>query len=134
MVKTTSDTADKSYQENISANGVYTYDIVAVYNDGRKSEPVSVTIDITNLSTSDVKNEGLKIYPNPSDGRFVVEAGAGVTSLKAEVYDMSGKQIYKQDFRGSKADLNLTQYPKGVYILNLVDSNGKKQSAKLMIK
>ncbi|WOC51387.1 peptidase S8 [Bergeyella porcorum] len=134
VVKTTSDTADKSYQENITANGVYTYDIVAVYNDGRKSEPVSVTIDITNLSTSDVKNEGLKIYPNPSDGRFVVEAGSGVTSLKAEVYDMSGKQIYKQDFRGSKADLNLTQYPKGVYILNLVDNNGKKQSAKLMIK
>ncbi|WOC51383.1 peptidase S8 [Bergeyella porcorum] len=122
------------YDDTVDKNNRYTYDVYAVYSNGKESEPVSVTIDITNLSTSDVKNEGLKIYPNPSDGRFVVEAGSGVTSLKAEVYDMSGKQIYKQDFRGNKADLNLTQYPKGVYILNLVDNNGKKQSAKLMIK
>ncbi len=125
---------NRTHTDAISENGSYTYKVYGVYSDGKESEPVSVTIDIANLSTSDVKNEGLKIYPNPSDGRFVVEAGAGVTSLKAEVYDMSGKQIYKQDFRGSKADLNLTQYPKGVYILNLVDNNGKKQSAKLMIK
>ncbi|MFB9121318.1 S8 family serine peptidase [Bergeyella porcorum] len=125
---------NRTHTDAISENGSYTYKVYGVYSDGKESEPVSVTIDIANLSTSDVKKEGLKIYPNPSDGRFVVEAGSGVTSLKAEVYDMSGKQIYKQDFRGSKADLNLTQYPKGVYILNLVDNNGKKQSAKLMIK
>ncbi len=134
VVKETNDVADKSYDEVVTANGLYAYDVYALYSDGKISEPKRVEVNITNLSTSDVKNEGLKIYPNPSDGRFVVEAGSGVTSLKAEVYDMSGKQIYKQDFRGNKADLNLTQYPKGVYILNLVDNNGKKQSAKLMIK
>ncbi|MFB9121317.1 S8 family serine peptidase [Bergeyella porcorum] len=134
VVKETNDVADKRYDEVVTANGLYAYDVYALYSDGKVSEPKRVEVNVTNLSTSDVKNEGLKIYPNPSDGRFVVEAGSGVTSLKAEVYDMSGKQIYKQDFRGSKADLNLTQYPKGVYILNLVDNNGKKQSAKLMIK
>ncbi len=133
-VKATSDLSDRAYKETIDANGSYVYKVYGVYSDGNHSEPVTVTVDITTLSTSDVKNEGLKIYPNPSDGRFVVDAGAGVTSLKVEVYDMSGKQIYKQDVRGNKADLNLTQYPKGVYILNLVDNNGKKQSAKLMIK
>lgn len=125
---------NNTHNDIITANGTYTYDIYAIYSDGVKSDKRTVTVTIGNLSTSDVKSQGLKIYPNPSNGIFVVETGTGVSSLKAEVYDMSGKQIYTQDFKGSKADLNLTQYPKGVYVLRLMDNNGKVHSAKLMIK
>lgn len=65
---------------------------------------------------------------------FRIETKSSVTSLKTEVYDLSGKLIFKKDFRGNKAELNLTQYPKGVYILQLLDNQGNKHSAKLMIK
>lgn len=124
----------KTYTENGLTTGTYTYDVYAVYSDGGESDKRSVVVEITNLSTSEVKDSGLKIYPNPSNGRFVVEAKSGVSSLKAEVYDMSGKLIFKNDFKGNKAEVNLTQYPKGVYILNLVDNNGDKHSAKLIIQ
>lgn len=128
------DISKLSYQETLNQKGVYVYDVYAVYSGNKKSERTSVTVDFNSLSTSEVKDSGLKIYPNPSDGRFVIEAKTNITSLKAEVYDMSGKLIFKNQFKGNKADLNLTQYPKGVYILNLVDNNGEKHSAKLMIK
>lgn len=129
------DVDNRTFEEMISQTGSYTYDVYAVYADGKKSEKRTVTVDITTLSTSDAKgNDTLKIYPNPSDGRFVVEAKSGVSSLKAEVYDMSGKLVFKGEFKGNKAGLNLTQYPKGTYILNLVDNKGEKHSAKLMIK
>ncbi|MDO4763246.1 MAG: S8 family serine peptidase [Flavobacteriaceae bacterium] len=119
-----------SYTEKIKQNGIYTYDVYAVYSDGVKSDKRTVTVDVSSLYTSNI----VRVYPNPSNGLFVVEAKIGISSLKAEVYDMAGKLIFKKDYQGNKADLDLTQYPKGIYILNLVDNNGGKQSAKLMIK
>ncbi|WP_018676532.1 S8 family serine peptidase [Riemerella columbina] len=135
VVKDINDVAKRYYDETMTANGTYTYDVYAVYSDGVKSEKKTVVVNITNLSTKDVDaNSGLKVYPNPSTGKFVVEAEAGVSSLKASVYDMSGKQILNNTFKGNKFELNLTQYSKGVYILNLVDNKGVKHNVKLMVK
>lgn len=134
LIKNINDINQLSHNDIIPQSGTYTYDVYAVYSDGLKSEKKSITIQTSNLSTSEVKDTKLKIYPNPSNGRFTIEAESGISKLKTEVYDMSGKLIFKDEFKGNTADLNLTQYPKGVYILNLVDSNGNKQSAKLIIK
>ncbi|SDE05899.1 S8 family serine peptidase [Riemerella columbipharyngis] len=125
----------KYYDDTLSQNGTYTYDVYALYSDGKTSEKRTVIIDIQNLSTSETSaNDRLKVYPNPSDGRFTVEGVSDVTGMKAAVYDMSGKQILSNDFKGNKFNLNLLQYPKGVYILNVVDNNGKRQNVKLIIK
>lgn len=123
-----------SQADKLTQNGTYTYDVYAVY-EGGNSVPMTVVVDLVNLSTADaIKNATLKIYPNPSDGMFVVETASGVSSFKAEVYDMSGKLIFNKNFKGNKGDINLTQYSKGVYILMISDNSGKRQSAKLMIK
>ncbi|MEJ8582060.1 S8 family serine peptidase [Riemerella anatipestifer] len=123
------------YNETMTKNGTYTYDVYALYSDGAKSNKQTVVVDITTLSTSDVNaNGGLKVYANPSNGYFVVEAANTVSSLKAGVYDMSGKQILSNSYNGNKFELNLTQQPKGVYILNLVDDKGVKHNVKLMVK
>lgn len=120
--------------DKLTQNGSYTYDVYAVY-EGGESVPMTVVVDLANLSTADaIKNATLKIYPNPSSGMFVVETATEVSSFKAEVYDMSGKLIFNKDYKGNKGDINLTQYGKGVYILMISDNTGKKQSAKLMIK
>ena len=76
----------------------------------------------------------LQVYPNPSNGLFNIVAGSNISSLKAKVYDISGKLIYQKDFSGSKISLDLTNYPKGIYILNLIDNKEQQQSIKLMIK
>ncbi|MDY3497251.1 T9SS type A sorting domain-containing protein [Riemerella anatipestifer] len=123
------------YNETMTKNGTYTYDVYALYSDGAKSNKQTVVVDITTLSTSDVNaNGGLKVYTNPSNGYFVVEAANTVSSLKAGVYDMSGKQILSNEYKGNKFELNLTQNPKGVYILNLIDDKGVKHNVKLMVK
>ncbi|MDO4224284.1 MAG: S8 family serine peptidase [Bergeyella zoohelcum] len=125
-----------SHTDIVNTNGVYTYEVRGLYSDSVKSEEKTVTVEIVNLSVSDTvaQNDRLKVYPNPSDGNFVIDAGSKVSSLKAEVYDASGKQIFNKAFQSNKANINLTQYPKGVYILNVVDNNDVKQSVKLIIK
>lgn len=134
LIHTISNINQLSHQDTITQSGNYTYDVYAVYSDGLKSEKKTINIEIDNLSTNEVKNSGLKIYPNPSNGMFGIETNLSVQELNAEVYDMSGKLIYQYKFKGNKANLNLTQYPKGVYILHLKDNQGNKHSTKLMIK
>ncbi|MDO4225680.1 MAG: T9SS type A sorting domain-containing protein, partial [Bergeyella zoohelcum] len=135
-IKTNANVDEKTYKEIFSGNvGTITYDVYALYSDGVKSEKQTVTIDTTPLSASEVAvNDRLKVYPNPSDGRFVIEAKTGVSKLYTEVYDASGKLIFKKEYQGNKADLDLTQYPKGIYLLNVVDNNGQRQTVKLIIK
>ncbi|MBT0565145.1 T9SS type A sorting domain-containing protein, partial [Riemerella anatipestifer] len=116
------------YNETMTQNGTYTYDVYAVYSDGVKSDKQTVVVDITIPITE------LRVYPNPSNGNFVVEAVSTVSALKASVYDMSGKQILSNEYKGNRFELNLTQQPKGVYILNLVDDKGVKHNVKLMVK
>lgn len=134
-VKDIQDIEERVYNEALTSNGSYTYDVYAVYSDGVKSEKESVTVQVTTLSTTDVTMErGVKVYPNPSTGRFVVEAPSDVAHLSAHVYDLSGKEVLSQTFKGHKFDLNLSHYPKGVYILHLVDNKGTKHNVKLMVK
>lgn len=133
IVKTTGEESDTNYQEEIHSNGVYIYEIYALYTNGKKSKPVTVSIDVATLSTAESKAHEMRIYPNPSDGRFVIDAGSRVSALALEVYDLSGKRVFKGDYNQSKVKLDLTKFPKGGYILSLVDNHGRKQSAKLII-
>ncbi len=113
---------------------LYTYDVYATYSDGTKSVKKTIVADLANLATQELDAEKLKVYPNPSNGLFNIVAGNNISSLKAKVYDISGKLIYKKDFLGNEISLDLTNYPKGVYILNLTDNKDQQQSIKLMIK
>lgn len=135
VVENIDDFNKTTYGETIDTNGTYTYDVVALYSDGVKSQKETVVVEITTLGTNEATaNAGLKVYPNLSTGQFVVEADASVSTLKASVYDMSGKPILNNTFKGHRFELNLTQYPKGIYILNLVDNQGVKHNVKLMVK
>ncbi|MEC5394122.1 S8 family serine peptidase [Bergeyella sp. RCAD1439] len=128
--------AKTAYNETLQNKGVYQYGVKAVYSDGARSEEVVITVDASTLSVSDVSGfgKGLKVYPNPSDGLFVVE-NVGVSGKQQfTVYDMSGKLVESKSSDEAKTSLDLRKYPKGVYILNVVDSSNGKQSVKLMVK
>lgn len=131
------DLSTVSANDNLSgATGQVKYDVYAVYSDGKTSTPESVTVDLATLAAVDAKADktGVVVYPNPSTGLFIVDGGAGVTSLEAKVYDMSGKLIVDKRSKERKLNLDLTNFGKGIYILNTVDQNGKRVSVKLMVK
>ncbi|SDE17085.1 hypothetical protein [Riemerella columbipharyngis] len=65
LVKITDDIRDKTYQETLTKNGEYTYDIYAVYSDGMKSEKstIKVVLNDSTLSTSEANSKvGIEVY------------------------------------------------------------------------
>ena len=58
------------------------------------------------------ETSAIKIYPNPTNDKFIVEYEGGIVSIK--LYNMLGKELLTQTANG-KTEINITSLPQGVY-------------------
>ncbi len=93
------------------------------------------SITYKTLSTNEVETmeSSLKVYPNPSSGKFQVNVGNETIKGKVtvKVYNMAGALLLQTQEINPEFSVDLTNQPAGVYILNL-EINGKKVSKKLI--
>ncbi|HEX7414422.1 MAG TPA: T9SS type A sorting domain-containing protein, partial [Bacteroidia bacterium] len=66
-------------------------------------------------------NEQVNIYPNPSNGSFIIEANN--TKQAMQVYDVNGKLVLSQLING-KATIDATPLNEGVYTISLISNEG----------
>lgn len=80
----------------------------------------------------------IHVYPNPvMDQAVNISIDLGENSdLMVALYDMTGKVILQQGFKGYKGDnhflISLKEIPSGIYLLN-VQNDGALISKKLMV-
>jgi hypothetical protein len=68
--------------------------------------------------------QAMRISPNPATDFLLVDNMSGVTRL--EVYDLFGRRVAKASMTGeSSTDLNVSQFPVGMYTLAGFDKNGR---------
>ncbi|MDP5171354.1 MAG: T9SS type A sorting domain-containing protein, partial [Bacteroidia bacterium] len=70
----------------------------------------------------------LNIYPNPSDGFFVVNAEWNQAQpVELKVYDMNGRKMYRQQVAPATSwseSLDLRHLSRGVYLLQVNSPEG----------
>jgi len=65
----------------------------------------------------------INVYPNPNQGSFTIAVdGISSAALTAEVTDMLGRSIYKQNIHSGENKLDLSLTP-GVYTVRVSDGN-----------
>jgi hypothetical protein len=64
------------------------------------------------------------VYPNPANGIYTIEIKGG-TGCSLNVYDLSGKLVYKQMVREGKNSIDLSSQPKGSYLFRITDEQGR---------
>lgn len=79
-----------------------------------------------NLPVFEPAENDLKLYPNPTSGRFVVEckSESDINSYEVQVYSMMGELVYQTQAgtaRYSEHDLGFC--PPGIYLLRLISGN-----------
>ena len=87
------------------------------------------------LSTSNVKLlEGFKMYPNPVNvgTEISFEISNTVKNVKVFVYDVTGKEIYKQE--SEERTIKLVNVSKGLYLIKFVLDNKETVNKELVIK
>jgi predicted outer membrane repeat protein len=75
----------------------------------------------------------LKIYPNPSTGKFVVELNEKTDEANFELYNAVGTQVYEATIKSVKETFDLRKYNPGIYFVKLSDGE-KVFTQKLVIE
>lgn len=125
-----------------TASGIYYIIFVADYDNrfaetNENNNSCYAVINVKNVtSIYDIQaNEQIKIYPNPTTGKFVIsEIETLGNKFKVDVIDFLGKIIYTSTYSdfGNKISLDLSTYPNGLYLIRL--SNNETSYLKKVIK
>ena len=101
-----------------TANGKYSVQIVKYNCPSLKSH-----YNMTTVSLDEEKMfSDVKIYPNPSAGKFTIEANNLHGSTKILVTDYQGREVqsfYLGQRYGFKREIDLSGFPKGIYLIQI---------------
>jgi hypothetical protein len=85
----------------------------------------TVVVDLC-VSIAEAVENGMEVYPNPSNGQFVVEVRGVEADVQIIVTDLAGRQVYSEGvtINGSfRKELNLN-VAKGSYLLQIATLDG----------
>lgn len=94
------------------------------------SSPADTASNIITMHVGTSVNElttesGIKVYPNPNNGRFVVEYPAINKTEVMTVTNVMGQAVYQQNIENNTVEIDLQQQPAGVYTLRTGNRNVK---------
>ena len=110
---------------DVDALGVYKVSVVDVNG---------CTATSLNKEIKSAANDKLFIYPNPSTGQFQVryfsEFGNSIYPRFVNIYDSKGARVFTKSYSintpYTRLDVNIKNYSKGIYQVELTDFDGKR--------
>ncbi len=77
------------------------------------------------LSNIDITNTVfINISPNPNNGIFTISKTGNSDNINnIEIYNILSNKIYQSDFETNTKLINISQYPKGIYIVKVYSGN-----------
>jgi hypothetical protein len=81
------------------------------------------------LSSDNFAQNSLVVYPNPTKGFINIQT---LETVSVEVYDMIGKLILSKQIENEFQNLDLTNFPTGIYLLKATNTNGFTQTHKII--
>lgn len=127
---------DPTYTDNGLENATLYYYQVAAYNgigNSAYSNIASGSTLTTAIATSKDENT-LSIFPNPSNGRFVLTFdGEENIGRQLTIFNAHGESISSQAILQLSQQIDLTSYTKGIYLLNIREGETSR-TQKIMIE
>ena len=106
---------------NYSGNGprsLRSADIDLEYDD----EEFEINPEITDLDDAISDAEKINIYPNPTDGLLYINVSNSIIN-DIVVTDISGQVYINETVNTDQTEIDLSSYPKGIYLVNIVTEN-----------
>ncbi|MEW7279539.1 T9SS type A sorting domain-containing protein [Aquimarina sp. 2201CG1-2-11] len=93
-----------------------------------KCDDRTIVVNRSNFKSENLKEDlildqktGFVLYPNPNNGKFIIEVPASDTSngTKIKVFDIHGKLIFYKKHTVNQIDVDLTTFLSGIYFINI---------------
>lgn len=133
------DLSKLSYIDTLQENGIYKYYVTKSYinpdGESAPSNSISVTVDyFEELGIENLNSGEVLIYPNPSEGHFLINFSKSYPNAKIYIYNSSGKLVYSELVKGGwPKDIHMPDISSGIYYLEIQTDSGSF-SNKLFIK
>jgi hypothetical protein len=72
------------------------------------------------VAVDETPKESFKIFPNPSEGIFTLELSEDFQQADVIVVDVLGKTVFSRKKLGASSQIDLSDYPAGMYFIKLV--------------
>ncbi|NOU48370.1 MAG: T9SS type A sorting domain-containing protein [Bacteroidales bacterium] len=83
---------------------------------------------------SSIEPAKLKLYPNPTSGKLIVETNCSGHQAALILRNTEGKIVLQEAVYGSKTEINLNHISSGIYIMQLVQNNGVIADEKVVVE
>lgn len=91
-----------------------------------------VTVDFTPDGVETHNAHSFTLSPNPTQGQFFI-APQDETHYSYAIYDMQGREVYRETNCAGVVSVNTVKLLKGVYCV-MIDQNGKRDVKKIVIR
>jgi hypothetical protein len=120
---------ETEYTDNFSGRGRLNYHVLAVYSDGETSKSYNIVYCKQTEGVGENEN-GTKVavFPNPANGLVCIE---GVVADEVQVYNALGQMV--KTVRGTN-EIDVADLAEGVYLLRIMDADGKVYTNKITIR
>jgi hypothetical protein len=78
-----------------------------------------------------ISNDFISVYPNPTNGEFIIDITKGLIGEQYYITDFSGKIIKFGKFENSKEKVDIDDFSKGVFIIQIKNRNIQERIIKL---
>lgn len=85
------------------------------------------------LGDNDLIVPTVSLYPNPSNELINISFGEDQLS-KLELYDITGKLLFKKELNANTYALNIANYPLGTYLVKVYNQNNASLNKKIIKK
>jgi hypothetical protein len=86
--------------------------------------------DGLSIISQNVAHSSFKIYPNPSQGIVFIE---GIQQdIAVKILGLQGQLIEKAKLSANNSSINLSQYPQGIYLLQIENEKGGLEHYKII--
>ncbi|MGB6037251.1 MAG: PQQ-dependent sugar dehydrogenase, partial [Cryomorphaceae bacterium] len=120
--------------EELELSEVGAYTLILTTENGCQIES---SIGVTSLSTEDysVARNLLTIFPNPAGEFLTIDMeGYSADAHSLAIYSIDGRLIHLERVNTNRLELDLTDFAKGTYLLNLLDVSGNSIAQSKLIR
>jgi PKD repeat protein len=115
-----------------TANGTYT--ITLIGSNSCNSDTAKIVVSIISAGINEIVfDRNVSLYPNPGNGKIIIESAYQNRSFDAVIYNSEGKQVFKTELKHI-GEFDLSDQPAGVYFLQLKDQENNILTKKFVIQ
>ncbi len=103
------------------------YCITAIYNNVIESERTCETLSYSNINIDNYSDQNIEIFPNPGKDIITIE---GANIQKILIYNSIGQLV---EIIKNTNEVRVSNYQKGIYIFKIIEVDGKKHEAKVVV-